>query len=363
MSEAQVNIETQLSSPVEEEPVDFTTKTWREDFCFIVENKKLFVARNVLALASPVFERMFQGEFKEKGEAKMALPGKKFEDVKEFLQCIYPSVLKDVTIKNAHKIVALAEEYQVAALKSKCEACFLTSLSTKTSAKDIYRLIDLACLYSLDDLFQKCTTLAAEKALEDLDEAEIQTPIPSAAKLVIQREIIDKMKANQIITSQVVDSLNEELQRTVTLNNYHRADLPKGDQLSLDDYKGWSGTSLFLNIGANKNTQVYMPEVCGIQIAVEFKFATRGTLVITLHAQNMKTSVLEIFGKVVFVNGIKGKTNMCQPIQTQLYDGPCRVVIKHGDILQKETEGYIYHGKMDVEIHLFALKKDSGYVC
>ncbi|XP_053385938.1 uncharacterized protein LOC128550618 [Mercenaria mercenaria] len=151
--------------------LDFTTKTWKEDFCFIVEDKRLYVARNIIALASPVFERMFEAE-KEKGEAEMELPGKKFDDVKEFLKCIYPSVIKAVTIKNAYQIVALAEEYQVVALKAKCEACFLRSISTKTHAQDLYRLIKLACLYSLDGLVSKCTTLAADKSLADLDEAE-----------------------------------------------------------------------------------------------------------------------------------------------------------------------------------------------
>ncbi|XP_053376980.1 uncharacterized protein LOC128547802 [Mercenaria mercenaria] len=347
---------------------DFTTKSWKEDFCFIVEEKRLYVAKVVLALASPVFERLFQADFKEKDETEIELPGKKFEDVSEFLNCIYPSVMKAVTIKNAYQIVALAEEYQVVALKAKCEACFKSSINTTTTAEVLYRLIDLACLYSLDKLFHKCTTLAADKSLADLDEAENQTPIPPKAKSVIQREIINKMEATQGETNQKIDNLKTELQRMTALYNCHRIGTTKKERLSLNDYQNWSGASVFSKIDTNKyrpylsrTTHVCMLKICGTQITLEFKFANGQFLLeISVPETDVKSSKIEFVGKVAVVNGLKGKEDFWKILSTELYK---YAKSRNVTILKEDTvlgeEGYMYHGEIGVEVHLLVLKTDT----
>ena len=69
------------------------------DVILIVEGRKLFANRTVLALASPVWRKMFSSDFKEKNETEIPLPGKKFEDMHELFQCITPSVRKPVNGK------------------------------------------------------------------------------------------------------------------------------------------------------------------------------------------------------------------------------------------------------------------------
>lgn len=44
---------------------DFEENSLRSDFTLIVEGTKLYVAKNILSLASPVFDRMFRSDFKE----------------------------------------------------------------------------------------------------------------------------------------------------------------------------------------------------------------------------------------------------------------------------------------------------------
>lgn len=39
---------------------------------------------------SPVFKTMFFGEFRERNEDRILLPGKLVKDIEEMLQCIYP---------------------------------------------------------------------------------------------------------------------------------------------------------------------------------------------------------------------------------------------------------------------------------
>lgn len=63
----------------------------------MVEDKKLHVHRAVLALCSPVFEKMFTSEFQEKGKNEISLPGKKGNELIQLLQIIYPSVSEKPT--------------------------------------------------------------------------------------------------------------------------------------------------------------------------------------------------------------------------------------------------------------------------
>lgn len=63
------------------------------------DKKELYVSKNFLILSSPVFEAMFRNDFTEKKNNLVKLPGKKYEDFLEFLDCINPGSLQDVNGK------------------------------------------------------------------------------------------------------------------------------------------------------------------------------------------------------------------------------------------------------------------------
>ncbi|XP_060558174.1 BTB and MATH domain-containing protein 36-like [Ruditapes philippinarum] len=242
---------------------DFTIKTWKEDFCFIVEGKRFYAAKNILAFTSPVFERMFQADFKEKDQNEMELPGKLSADMEEFLKCIYPTVRKDVTIDNAFQIIGLAEEYQVLELKSKCEDCFLRDVDEKCSVEKIFKLYNLACLYSLKTLSEKCMKLAANKSLAELDGANERNPIPL---MEIQRKIISEMEIKQLETEKKVKNLLREQKKLMTLYKYHHAKLQKGERLGLDDFEDWEGTSEYIKMKPEKLSYKDTIHYCSISI-------------------------------------------------------------------------------------------------
>lgn len=77
-------------SAIGNEPSDFTTPTELSDVILKVEGKDLYFNKAYLATWSPVFRRMFFGEFKEKNADQLALPDKKFTEVQELLRCICP---------------------------------------------------------------------------------------------------------------------------------------------------------------------------------------------------------------------------------------------------------------------------------
>lgn len=68
------------------------------DVFLVVEGSQLHVCKQVLAENSPVFERMFQSEFKEKDLTEIPLPGKKLKDMVEFLRSFYdPETIRPIT--------------------------------------------------------------------------------------------------------------------------------------------------------------------------------------------------------------------------------------------------------------------------
>ena len=63
------------------------------------DGKTLFVASSFLSMASPVFEAMFTGDFKEKLTGVVKMTGKSCEDMTTLLQCIHPAVLWPIDSK------------------------------------------------------------------------------------------------------------------------------------------------------------------------------------------------------------------------------------------------------------------------
>lgn len=60
---------------------------------FILSTHVLYLSSKTYfqGMWSPMFKTMFFGEFRERTEDRILLPGKLAKDIEEMLQCIYPS--------------------------------------------------------------------------------------------------------------------------------------------------------------------------------------------------------------------------------------------------------------------------------
>jgi hypothetical protein len=67
------------------------------DLRLSVEGKSLYVSRILLSIVSPVLKEMFDKRAKEQAIIEIPLPGKKYSDILEFLECIYPDKLKSIS--------------------------------------------------------------------------------------------------------------------------------------------------------------------------------------------------------------------------------------------------------------------------
>lgn len=71
-------------------PNQFEEKVQFSDVALVVEGRKLYVSKTYLMIHSPVFARMFTGDFREKDLVDIELPGKKYDEVLQLLKQVYP---------------------------------------------------------------------------------------------------------------------------------------------------------------------------------------------------------------------------------------------------------------------------------
>ena len=147
----------------------YFNQPWKlSDVILVVEEEKFHVHRAVLALSSPVFEKMFSSEFQEKDKKEVTLPDKKAGEVEELLLMLYPSVAeKQITEENCFFLVNLAHEYQIEAIVRRCEDFMVENVKTKAKDCIIAELI-FARKYELVRLKRATIEQAYNLSLEEL---------------------------------------------------------------------------------------------------------------------------------------------------------------------------------------------------
>ena len=74
----------------------FDEEWHQSDAVLIVEEKQLHVHSIILSLASPVFDKMFNGDFKEAQNKQVSLRGKSYQLVEHLLKLLYPNMAQTV---------------------------------------------------------------------------------------------------------------------------------------------------------------------------------------------------------------------------------------------------------------------------
>lgn len=172
-------------------PPDFSEPWMFSDVVLVVGEQKFHVHRFVLAMWSPVFRKMFSSEFKEKNLYEIPLPLKKASEIKELLLIIYPTVSekgwKTVTNENCYFLVELADEYQMDAIKQRCED-FLVEKVKNTSGNTFLNELRFAQPHRLAKLVQTIVNKAVhELRLNDFKSHEMYGEIePNIYKQIVE---------------------------------------------------------------------------------------------------------------------------------------------------------------------------------
>ncbi|XP_078382975.1 BTB and MATH domain-containing protein 38-like isoform X2 [Oculina patagonica] len=165
-------------------PRDFSEPWKFSDVVLVVEEQRFHVHRSTLAMWSPVFERMFTSDFKEKNSDEIPLPGKKASEIKELLQIMYPPLKEKVVAKgNCHFLLDLAREYQITSITQKCEDFLVSKVKTKEE-KDVLAVLIVSQKYKLKTLAETCVHEARRLSLKELKQhskrGEIEPEMPTS---------------------------------------------------------------------------------------------------------------------------------------------------------------------------------------
>ena len=150
------------------DPKDFLEPWKFSDVVLVVEERRFHVHRGTLALWSPVFERMFSSDFKEKNADEIPLPGKKASEIRELLQIMYPSLEeKVITRDNCYFLLDLAREYQITSITRKCQDFLIYAVKTR-SENDVLAVLIVGQSYKLQALIESCIYEARRLSLREL---------------------------------------------------------------------------------------------------------------------------------------------------------------------------------------------------
>lgn len=170
------------------DPPDFSEPWKYSDIVLVVEDRRFYVHRNILALWSPVFDKMFTAAFQEKNKEEIPLPDKKANEVKELLLMIYPNVTGKpwirVTHDNCYFLAKLAQEYQIDAIVIQCEDFLVNKMG---KGKDIISELIFAQTYKMEKLALDRITEASQLSIKELNGHEMCDQIdPSIYKKIVE---------------------------------------------------------------------------------------------------------------------------------------------------------------------------------
>lgn len=139
------------------------------DLRLSVEGKPLYVSRILLSIVSPVLKDMFDKRSKEQAIIEIPLPGQKYSDILEFLECIYPDNLKPISDENVHAMLRLANEFKVKTLRERCVAFLKLQLENNCSSDRIIEILTTSINYDLEELQQLSTDMACRASSDELE--------------------------------------------------------------------------------------------------------------------------------------------------------------------------------------------------
>ncbi|XP_063444074.1 uncharacterized protein LOC134724771 [Mytilus trossulus] len=160
----------------------------QHDLIIKIENIKLHVNKEQLMAESPVFEKMFTSDFKEKDKQEIELEGKDLNSFVDFLRCTLPGIDEKLTDKTVQSVIPLADEYQTSSTLRKADQ-FLAektkAIGDKITSEQLIKNILQAELYQLTSFLEESLTIASRKSFENFVKNPKFNEITSETRLKI----------------------------------------------------------------------------------------------------------------------------------------------------------------------------------
>ncbi|GMT29733.1 hypothetical protein PFISCL1PPCAC_21030, partial [Pristionchus fissidentatus] len=115
-----------------------------------IDDHRIHVSRQLLAVHSPVFKAMLFGDFKDKNQAEIEIKEVVYEEFIDLLRLIYPDRL-EITCQNYEHLLKLADHFEVKSVISE-----VVQFVRRSKKFDNLKLIVLADKYQLQGLLDRC---------------------------------------------------------------------------------------------------------------------------------------------------------------------------------------------------------------
>ncbi|GMR55286.1 hypothetical protein PMAYCL1PPCAC_25481, partial [Pristionchus mayeri] len=147
----------------------------------VIEDNKIRVSKEYLAVHSPVFAAMFFGDFAEKGKEEIEINDVIYEEFIDLLYLVYPRT-EDMTDRTVPQILKLADRFQMECLVKESERFLINSKGI-----DVMKKLLLADQYRLENLKDHCINSFTCMALlhEKLKTAAVFASLSDAMKIAI----------------------------------------------------------------------------------------------------------------------------------------------------------------------------------
>ena len=201
---------------------DFSQPWKFSDVILVVDEQNFHVHRAILAFGSPVFERMFKSEFKEKWKNEIPLPDKKASEFEEFLLHIYPSGKeRAITTENCDFLLKLAHEYQMAAIVERCEDFMVSKVKAKPNDSILEDLV-IAQTYKLEKLKLASVQRSHSLRLGELKSDKTYEQIEPENLKKIMEGIIERLERELQESQSVSTTRQMEVERMKRNQKYAR---------------------------------------------------------------------------------------------------------------------------------------------
>ncbi|GMR43136.1 hypothetical protein PMAYCL1PPCAC_13331 [Pristionchus mayeri] len=133
--------------------VDLFSPSPQADAVLIVDSFKLYVNKQLLAIQSQFFDRLFNGQYKESKQKEIHIEDVDINDFEELLKAMYP-IEYEYTEDNVESILELADRFEVNSVLNSAEKFLLAD--TEMSPR---RKLLLADKYKLTVLIDQCLSM------------------------------------------------------------------------------------------------------------------------------------------------------------------------------------------------------------
>lgn len=187
--------------------MDFS-KPWKNsDQILIVEGREMHVHRCMLSLWSPVFDRMFNSNFKEKNCTKIELKMKSAGEIEEMLNIMYDRS-KHITESNFQYLFELSEEYQIEQLRHQCVE-YIKQVD-KAGLKSLIYLVT-ADRFGIKDVVETCIKELASVSTINTEMDDINKAISDQLKNKILSARIRQLEDETKKLTHMMESLTKYL--------------------------------------------------------------------------------------------------------------------------------------------------------